>query len=368
MSNNSPHRQTEVWKMLHGAPPTPPQGVKRDQIVSAGQLHSSYQDPTGSSKQQQHGSSFDSRQMLRRSLDEPFSNNGQAALGNPGMLTSAPHQQGAGGQPHHLRNAWGSQDFGRQGAVQAKLPPLEIAQDAPWQLMAGRNSPARLAPLQPPAAVANQHYASNGHSTDIEQRLAVTEARAAAAERAAVEAARLAELTGQRLTGLTGDMARATAELGDLRGRYDAASSLNGQLQQQLSTLSSDLHQQNSRLAEVRQHATAEGAKAEDSLRQQMTGLSEHMRRLASERAADHTAIQSLKQALHESSLVSADEARSRDVSIRSELRQRQQALLTDMSALASEVDGYRWVVMMTHVHQFILSFCFTSYIPGSSY
>lgn len=90
--------------------------------------------------------------------------------------------------------------------------------------------------------------------------------------------------------------------------------------------------------------------------------------RLASERAADHTAIQSLKQALHESSLVSADEARSRDVSIRSELRQRQQALLTDMSALASEVDGYRWVVMMTHVHQFILSFCFTSYIPGSSY
>lgn len=105
-----------------------------------------------------------------------------------------------------------------------------ILQDAPWQLMAGRNSPARLAPLQPPAAVANQHYASNGHSTDIEQRLAVTEARAAAAERAAVEAARLAELTGQRLTGLTGDMARATAELGDLRGRYDAASSLNGQV------------------------------------------------------------------------------------------------------------------------------------------
>jgi ferritin-like protein len=57
----------------------------------------------------------------------------------------------------------------------------------------------------------------------MEDRLLLAEGRAAAAERAALEAARAAELASRRVHDMTGDLARASAEVGDSRGRHDAA-------------------------------------------------------------------------------------------------------------------------------------------------
>jgi hypothetical protein len=65
---------------------------------------------------------------------------------------------------------------------------------------------------------------------EMEDRLLLAEGRAAAAERAAIEATRAADLASRRVHDLTCDLARASAEVGDSSGRHDAAMAMQQQV------------------------------------------------------------------------------------------------------------------------------------------
>lgn len=69
---------------------------------------------------------------------------------------------------------------------------------------------------------------------EMEDRLALAEGRAVAAERAALEAARAAELSDRRVNDVTSQLARANADIGDSRGRQDAAVAMQQQVRDKL--------------------------------------------------------------------------------------------------------------------------------------
>ena len=79
----------------------------------------------------------------------------------------------------------------------------------------------RLAALEARAAVA-------------EQRASSAEQRAAALERGAGEVARSHDIQNQRLAAVSGELARAAAELGDLRLRHEGAHASQAQVAQQV--------------------------------------------------------------------------------------------------------------------------------------
>jgi hypothetical protein len=86
------------------------------------------------------------------------------------------------------------------------------------------------------AAIHNIATAAAAAATrEMEDRLLLAEGRAAAAERAALEAARAAELASRHVHDMTSDLARASADANDSRGRHDAALAM----QQQVSTSAS---------------------------------------------------------------------------------------------------------------------------------
>ena len=196
----------------------------------------------------------------------------------------------------------------------------------------------------------------------MEGRLAVASNRAVAAERAAAEAARSAELASQRLQHVVKDLAHATAEVGDLRGRYDAAISLNGQLQQQLVSLTGDMRQMEGRWAATATAAAGwvEGGRAGQQhqeelnktlnnvvseLRMELGQLRGQVVRLECEKEVERGVVEGLREVVAGVGVGVGAEVRGRregDAAVKEEVRSRQVGLLSDMAALAVEVEGYR--------------------------
>lgn len=112
-----------------------------------------------------------------------------------------------------------------------------------------RNSISATSPsLNPPSSGISNATAAAAHAIataaaaaaarELEDRVAVAEGRAATAERAAVAAARAAETAGRRVAGLDAELARATADIGDARGRFEAVVNMNQQVTTHISASS----------------------------------------------------------------------------------------------------------------------------------
>ncbi|KAF6253687.1 hypothetical protein COO60DRAFT_397494 [Scenedesmus sp. NREL 46B-D3] len=199
---------------------------------------------------------------------------------------------------------------GSAGIVYPQSPTAAAAVSSP-NMFAGSGSPytrnsmsatspsvAHGNPAAAPAAVAAMHNiaaaAAAAATREMEDRLLLAEGRATAAERAALEAARAAELASRRINDVTCGLAHASAEAGDSRGRQDAALAMQQQLQHQVNALSMELHKLQVAAAET--HATAaEGSWSGGQLRQQLVAMTEQIARLESERAADRAHLQALQ-------------------------------------------------------------------------
>lgn len=372
-AGSSPHRQTEAWKALHGAPPTP-LPPRRDPRV-AGSLGPQQQ-------QQQHPAPtlLGTSEVLTVSGPDAYSPVHGGASGS-GAAASALRRSFPGawdsGPPDRTRQltapppplqppppfppkpAWPTLDVGSrpagalttveraagvQGAPGMSGKPLLPRLDAPathqqganqgdqqWHIASLRSpdraplaagvfvpgSPShgaalalqqsqRLQPLTAPGSpgsnslLASQQQQQQQQSLqrerdalwrDAQQRdahdrerdrlqlaaaAAAAEARAAASERVAHEAAHAARLQQQHMVALSSDLARAVAEIGDLRGSRDAAAGAAAAAAEQLATVTGGLRRLEERLAEAR-GAAAEGGRAGVELRGQVMALAEQV-------------------------------------------------------------------------------------------
>eukprot|EP00879_Flechtneria_rotunda_P012809 GHRR01013375.1.p1 GENE.GHRR01013375.1~~GHRR01013375.1.p1 ORF type:complete len:459 (+),score=289.76 GHRR01013375.1:702-2078(+) len=256
---------------------------------------------------------------------------------------------------HHTGTAAATQGVYSLAATAGTGSPNWPASNA-WSISAGNAYP-----LSPTAAAGHAAV-----STVLEDRLAVAEGRALAAEQAAMQAARAADMAGSRVISMTADLAHTVADVKTIKGRYEAAISHNEHLQQQLVALSSELHQLQLTAAGAKASAS-ESSIAGGQLRQQLAAVSEQMARLETERAADRAQLQALQSkqqqqlaalqaqqqqqqltlaaAQQQQAVAAAAESaavRQGAAGLAGELGSRQAALLRDMAALAVEIEGYR--------------------------
>jgi cell division septum initiation protein DivIVA len=263
------------------------------------------------------------------------------------------HKGGAASPSHHHAQQQQQQQQQQQAYLKAAAGPAGggiLETSGTWQLAAGRHpgtpgssSGASIQPLAG-SVLAAGGVAAAAWSRELEERLAAAEAQAAASQQAAVAATRAAELAVARLAPLGQDLARAAAELGDLRGRYDAAVHLNGQLQQQVGGLAADLRALESRWVDAAGQLAQGGASAAEQ-RQVLGSLAVQLGRLEAERGQDRALLAALQAGLAGAGEGLGEERRGRaagEAALREAARQQQAALLSDLAALAAEVAGYR--------------------------
>lgn len=172
--------------------------------------------------------------MLPRLMQGGYSPAGAAAGSSPTATAAA-----AGAQAWQL-----SSSAARAGSAGNVYPQSPTAAGSNPNMFAGsgspymRNSISATSPTvthgDPGATSAALHSsaaaAAAAATREMEDRLLLAEGRAAAAERAALEAARSAELTSRRVHDVTSELARASAKVSDSRGRHDAAMAMQQQV------------------------------------------------------------------------------------------------------------------------------------------
>jgi hypothetical protein len=192
-------------------------------------------------------------------------------------------------QWHHrsgpLRSTPDRAEVAPPGSLGGALQPLALRQSLGDAYSPGHGGSAAAATLQQQqAAWQQQQHQQQQQQQQLERdrehahQLAVIESRAAAAERAALEASHAARLQQQHVAVLAADLARATAEVGDLRGRRDAATAAAATLTQQVAGLSSELRRLEGRLSQA-WGAAAEGGRTGEELRGGVAELSERLQR-----------------------------------------------------------------------------------------
>lgn len=151
---------------------------------------------------------------------------------NPAADLAGSPKPAAAGSP-----SWLTASATRAASAGLTYPSSPTAAAAP----AVRNTISATSPSQNPvlsgtsnATAATAHAiataAAAAVARELEDRVAMAEGRAAVAERAAIEAARAAQTAGKRVSGVTAELARATADIGDARGRFEAVVSMNQQV------------------------------------------------------------------------------------------------------------------------------------------
>ncbi len=297
----------------------------------------------------------------------PFRKGGAFGPFGVGDYEGSPQGQGEG-----PRAAWNS--FGPGPAM--KLPPLEqeramMMERAParYELppvmvhSSGFSPQQHLEPLNMAVSQQSRQQAAmeerllmlerarqqgaerDRQQAQLEERLMHMEGRLVQSERLASEASRAYDMQQQRVQALLSDVGRASAELGDLRMRYEGALSGTSQLQQQVMGMAADMRQQDAKVQGLTQQLS-ESLRVNAEMRGQMAMLSDEVARAAADRAAAQASVERLSRQFAEGAAHLAEEQRraagEANAQQREESRRQQQQYMNDLAALNREVDAYR--------------------------